>query len=184
MPIHAVTVYCSSSKYVAPIYFHAATELGTAIARAGWRLVYGGNRIGVMGALADAARSAGGTVIGVTPRHFLEQGLGDDRCHDLLVTENMRDRKALLEQRGDAFVVLPGGIGTLEEFFEILVGKSLGLHDKPIVLLNLEGFYDPLLAMIEHGLQQHFIRPPTAGLYHVALTVADAVRFLADGPIS
>src|SRR5437870_3361345 len=124
--IHAVTVYCSSSKRVAVRYIDASRELGEAIARCGWVLVYGGNNIGCMGIMADAARAAGGKVVGITPQLMVDKGIGDEKCDELIVTEGMRERKALLEQRGDAFVVLPGGIGTLEEVFEILVGKSLG----------------------------------------------------------
>jgi hypothetical protein len=176
----AITVYCSSSRQVAPVFFDAAAELGRAIALAGWELVYGGNDCGCMGALANAARGAGGRVVGVTPRLLVEQGVADQQCHELIVTETMRQRKALLESRGDAFITLPGGLGTLEEIFEILVGRSLGYHDKPIVLLNVAGFYDPLLAMIDAGIEQHFIRAAARDAFHVSQTVIDAIKFLND----
>src|SRR5882762_9791059 len=133
--IQAVTVYCSSSRSVAPVYFDAARELGREIACAGWTLVYGGNNIGLMDAVACACRSAGGRVIGITPQLMVDEGIADPHCAELIVTTTMRERKALLEARGDAFVALPGGIGTFEEFFEVLVGRMLGYHAKPIVVL-------------------------------------------------
>src|SRR4051812_42321651 len=139
--INAVTVYCSSSKRVARDYLDAARELGESIARHGWILVYGGNCIGCMGIMADAARNAGGKVVGITPKLMVDKGIGDERCDELLVVESMRERKRLLEERGDAFIVLPGGIGTMEEVFEILVARSLGYHQKRIVLVNVANFY-------------------------------------------
>ena len=134
--ISAVTVYCSSSKSVEPVYFQAALQLGRAIARCGWKLVYGGNYVGMMGALADGAREGGAKVIGITPQLLVDKGIADMKCDELVTTPGMRERKALMEQRGDAFIALPGGIGTLEEVFEILVGRHLGIHHKPIVLMN------------------------------------------------
>src|SRR5689334_20710833 len=128
--IRAVTVYCSSSRVVAPIYFDAARHLGREIAAAGWALVYGGNNLGLMDAVACACRSAGGRVIGIIPQLMLDEGIADRACAELIVTGNMRERKALLEARGDAFVTLPGGVGTFEEFFEVLVGRMLGYHAK------------------------------------------------------
>lgn len=176
--IRAVTVYCSSSRHVAPVYLDAARELGTAIARNGWKLVYGGNNVGCMGTLADAARAGGAKVIGITPQLLVDQGIADQKCDELVVTSGMRDRKALLETRGDAFVALPGGLGTLEEVLEILVGRVLGYHDKPIVLLNLAGFYEPLVAMIESGIEQRFIRAGVRDAYFVAANVTEAIGFL------
>lgn len=177
-PIRAVTVYCSSSARVAAVYHAAAADLGRAIALQGWRLVYGGNAVGLMAVLADAARAAGGKVIGVTPRLFVDQGVQDTRCDELVVTESMRDRKEILEQRGDAIVALPGGIGTLEEWFEVLVGKQLRYHNKPIVLLNTDNFYAPLLQMIDQGIAANFIRPKSKTLFHPAGTVDDAIHHL------
>ncbi len=176
--IRSVTVYCSSSTEIPRVYFDAGAELGAALAGAGWRLVYGGNRVGLMGVVADAVRAAGGKVTGVCPQLFLDQKMGDDFCDEMVVTAGMRDRKALLEERGDAFVALPGGLGTFEEVFEILVGRLLGYHDKPIVLLNVDGYYDPLLAMIEHGIEQRFIKPKAREAYFVADTVAAAMAHL------
>jgi uncharacterized protein (TIGR00730 family) len=176
----SITVYCSSSSAVPPVYQQAAAELGRAIAGLGWALVYGGTCVGCMKTLAEACRGAGGLVVGITPRLMVEKGIADDRCDELVVTDTMRERKALMEQRGDAFVTLPGGIGTLEEIFEIIVGKQLKYHAKPIVILNIAGYFDPLLAMIDHGVEHRFIKPSVRDLYHVAASVDDAMRYLQD----
>src|SRR5689334_4491982 len=178
-PIRAVTVYCSSSRHVDGVYTRAAHDLGAAIAEQNWVLVYGGNHIGCMGVLADAARAAGGKVTGITPRLLVDDGIGDEKCDDLVVTDGMRERKHLLEQRGDAFVTLPGGLGTFEEVFEIIVGRMLGYHSKPIVLLNVNGYYAPLLAMIEHGIEQRFIKPKARDAYFVADSVRQTIEYLA-----
>src|SRR3954471_1468948 len=156
-PIRAVTVYCSSSSKVAKPFVEATAQLGREIALNRWKLVYGGNSVGLMGVLADGCRTAGGKVVGVTPQLFIDKNVHDTKCDELVVTNTMRDRKAIMEERGDAFIALPGGFGTFEEFFEIVCGKQLGYHAKPIVLLNVEGYYNPLLAMIEHGLESNFI---------------------------
>ena len=111
----------------------------------------------------------------------MDEGIGDDLCDELVVTPDMRQRKALLEQRGDAFVALPGGLGTFEELFEILVGRILGYHDKPIVILNVAGYYDPLVAMLEHGIENHFIKAKAREAYFVATSVGEAVEFLRTG---
>jgi hypothetical protein len=159
-------------------YFDAATELGDSIARAGWILIYGGNHVGCMGALSDAARAGGGKVVGITPELLVRSGIADNNCSELIVTTGMRERKGLLESRGDAFIALPGGLGTFEEVFEILVGKLLGYHQKPIVLLNVAGYYAPLLEMIEHGVAQRFINPDARKAYFVADLVSQAMAFL------
>lgn len=176
--IRAVTVYCSSSGKVAPVYRDAAEQLGRAIAAQGWDLVYGGNRIGMMGVLADAARAAGGKVIGITPQWFIDDGHGDDRCHELLIPADMRQRKHLLQERGDALIALPGGLGTLEELLEVIVSRHLGQHQKPIILLNIADYYAPLLAMIRHGIEHHFIKPAAMQQFHVAGTVEAAIALL------
>ena len=180
--IRSVTVYCSSSGDIPGHYVRAGSDLGAAIAHRGWTLVYGGNRIGLMGAVADAARAAGGRVVGVTPQLMVDQGIGDDRCDELVVTGSMRERKALLEQRADAFIALPGGLGTLEEFFEVLVARLLGYHDKPIVLLNTAGYYDGLLVALDKGVAEGFIRPKSRLAYFVAPTVNEALDYLAAAP--
>jgi uncharacterized protein (TIGR00730 family) len=178
MAIHSVTVYCSSSSALDKQFNDAAAQLGRAIAAQGWRLVYGGNFVGLMAAVAQGCRDAGGKVTGITPQLMHDKGLSDRLADELVVTNDMRDRKALLEERGDAFVALPGGLGTYEEVFEILVGRQLGYHDKPIVLLNIGDYYRPLLNMIEHGIEQKFIKNAARDLYFVANTVEEAVEHL------
>ena len=176
--ITSVTVYCSSSNQLAQPFNDAAAELGRAIARNHWKLVYGGNNVGMMGVLADACRAAGGKVIGVTPQIFIDKCVHDQNCEELLVTRGMRERKAMMEDRGDAFVALPGGLGTFEEIFEIICGKQLDYHNKPIVLLNIDRYYEPLLAMIDHGVELNFIRRRALELYHVCTSVPEAIEYL------
>ena len=139
MPARRVTVFCSSSGDIEPVYLEAAAELGAAIAREGWELVYGGNNLGAMGALADGCRAAGGCVIGVTPQLFVDKGYIDKACRELIVTPDMRSRKARMEELGDAFVAMPGGFGTLEELSEMLVGRLLKYHAKPVDSLQRGG---------------------------------------------
>lgn len=174
----AVTVYCSSSSHIPRVYFDAAEAIGRAIALEGWTLVYGGNACGSMKALADGARAANGKVIGVTPQSLVDKGLSDDLCDELLITVGMRDRKAIMENRGDAFIALPGGLGTFEEIFEIIVGRQLGYHSKPIVILNIAGYYDPLLAMLTHGVEHRFIKPSSMELFEVTSDVQSAMQTL------
>lgn len=173
--IKAITVYCSSSEHLAVAYYDAGRELGRAIAANGWRLVYGGNNIGLMGVLADAVRASGGKVVGVTPKLFCDKGMDDKSCEELLVTDGMRDRKAILEERGDAYIAMPGGLGTFEEIFEIIVGKQLGFHNKPIVLLNVNDYWSPLLELLERAIEQKFIKPKARELFFVTSSIVDAI---------
>ena len=174
-PSFNVTVFASSTK-VDSVYFDAAHELGRAVANRGWGLVYGGNAAGPMGAVADACRDAGGYVTGVSPSLFGD--IMDKRCNEFVVAEDMRHRKAEMERRGQAFVTLPGGIGTLEEFFEILVGRHLATHDKPVILANVNGYYDPLVQWLRLGTEQKFVRPAVWEQLHVADTIGAAVSLL------
>jgi uncharacterized protein (TIGR00730 family) len=176
--VKSVTVFLSSAKRVDRLYFDAARELGGAIARETWTLVYGGNYIGCMAALADGARAMGGTVVGVTPQLFVDQNIADTLCDELIVTDSMRQRKHILEQRGDAFIALPGGLGTFEEFFEIVVGAQLSYHRKPIVLLNVNAFYSPLLQLLDRGVEEHFIRAEARTIIREAKTVPEAIEIL------
>jgi hypothetical protein len=178
--IRAITVFCSSSAHVSSVYLDAAADLGGAIARNGWRLIYGGNCVGCMGRLADAARAAGGRVTGVTPQVLVDKGISDTRCDELIVTTGMRERKALMEERGDACLALPGGLGTFEEIFELIVGRHLGLHDKPILFVNIAGYYNPMLGMIDHGIEHKFIKASARDAFRVFETVDEAVEHLRD----
>ena len=176
-PIRSVTVYCSSSSAVAREYFQAAEQAGRAIAQNHWNLVYGGNLVGLMKTLAQSCRAAGGKVVGITPQLMVDKGIHDSLADELLITQGMRDRKAMMEERGDAFLTLPGGLGTFEEIFEIIVAKQLRFHNKPIAILNTAGYFDPLLAMIDHGIEQQFIKLKARELYFVAESVHQAVNY-------
>lgn len=173
-------VYTSSSDAVDGRYAEAVTSFGRTIGERGDGLVYGGTAIGLMGKLAEAVRSAGGHVTGVLPRLMEERGLADGACDELLVTDGMADRKRAMIERADAFVALPGGFGTLEELLEVLTLKQLGYHDKAIVLLDVDGFYAPLLQLFDHLYEHRFAKPEYQALYHVASDV-DGVFAHVDG---
>jgi uncharacterized protein (TIGR00730 family) len=175
----ALTVYCSSSATVAPIYFEVARELGRLMAMYGATLVYGGTKVGLMGAISQAAREAGGRTIGVIPARMQLLGITDEDVADLIITNGMRERKAIMEERADAFIALPGGFGTLEEFFEILTAKQIGLHNKPIVLININGYYDKLLEQIQVGNDQAFIKSSGLQLFHLANAAQPALEYIA-----
>ncbi|GGI07778.1 TIGR00730 family Rossman fold protein [Egicoccus halophilus] len=174
------TVYTSSSDAIDPRYPAAARAFGRRLGERGDALVYGGTDVGVMGVLAAAVREAGGHVTGVLPRRMYERGIGDEACDELLVTDGMSERKQQMIARADAFVALPGGFGTLEELLEVLTLKQLGYHDRPIVLLNLDGFYDPLLAFFEELFATSFAAEAYRALYAVAAAV-DEVFAHVDG---
>lgn len=185
-PIRNVTVYCSSSEGVHEQYRDLARELGRRLAASGRRLVYGGGKVGLMGDLAQACREAGGSVTGIITQRLREAEQMDEANTENIVVSTMRERKALLESRGDAMVVLPGGLGTLEEFFEILVGLLLGEHDKPIVLVNApepesDGYYyDPLLNMFRHMVANRFARPQMLDLFDVCRNAHGAIELLDE----
>lgn len=186
--IRAVTVYCSSSASLHPSYYDAARELGEGLARRGLGLVYGGGKAGMMGAVARACRDGGGRVTGIITERLCIAEQFDEDNHESIVVRTMRERKALLEARGDAIAVLPGGLGTMEEFFEIVVGRLLGEHDMPIVLVNLDDpgspgrFFDPLVSLIEHMIAGGFARPGIRDLFHVSESIADALAWLDGAP--
>jgi cytokinin riboside 5'-monophosphate phosphoribohydrolase len=163
-----LTIYTSSSDAVDERFRDAIRAVARGIGERGDELVYGGTAVGLMGVLAGGVRDAGGRVTGVLPRLMADRGLADEGCDELIVTDDMAGRKQVMIERADAFVALPGGFGTLEELFEVLTLKQLGYHDKPIALLDVDGFFAPLLTMFEHLYDQRFARPEYAGLYHVA----------------
>lgn len=172
----SICVYCSSSNAVDAAYLDAARETGSLIAKSGYALVYGGTRIGLMGAVAGAARARGGVVTGIVPEYIRARVQDCEDAEALVVTPDLRARKAQMEQRSDAFLALPGGFGTLEELMEVLTLKQLGLHGKPVVLLDTQGFYQPLLAFFETVFRERFARPEYAALYRVAATPREAIQ--------
>jgi len=176
--ISSVTVFCGSSNAVGGKYFAAARELGEKLARRGWRLVYGGGSVGLMGALSTAVRAHGGHVTGVIPKTLLDLGVGDRGVSELIVTDGLRDRKAIMDERGDAFVALPGGLGTLEEVLEALTLKQLGYHGKAIAVLDLDGYFDPLWAQVQRGIDTGFIKPEFLDLWYPAPDVDALLRYL------
>jgi uncharacterized protein (TIGR00730 family) len=151
-------VFCGSSKGTRPLFAEAARQLGEQMAGRGLGLVYGGGHIGLMGVLADAVLAGGGEAVGVIPRALVERELAHNRLTALHVVDTMHQRKALMADLADAFAALPGGFGTGDELFEILTWAQLGLHAKPIGLLNVAGFFDPLLAWIERTVEEGFLR--------------------------
>lgn len=175
----AICVYCASGP-VAPGYLALATELGTAIGEAGHSLVSGGGNISMMGAVAEATRAAGGHTVGVIPRHLMARELADTGADELIVTDTMRQRKQIMEQRADSFITLPGGIGTLEELFETWTGGFLGEHAKPVVLLDADGFYQPLLQWLEQLREQGFVDVSALDRLRRAQTVTEAVTYATD----
>ncbi len=154
-----ICVFCGSSSGTRPAYAAAAMSLAKCLAAQRIGIVYGGSRLGLMGALADTALDAGGDVIGVIPRSLVEKEVSHPRLSDLRVVNSMHERKALMAELADAFIALPGGYGTFEEFCEVLTWTQLGLHLKPCGLLNVEGYYDHLLALFDHAAAEQFLKP-------------------------
>jgi uncharacterized protein (TIGR00730 family) len=178
--LHSLCVFCGSSPDVEERFFEAAREVGRLLAIQGRRLVYGGGRIGLMGAMADAALAAGGEVIGVIPHSLVEKEVGHHGLSALRVVASMHERKATMANLADGFISLPGGIGTLEEFFEIWTWAQLGLHQKPVGLLNVAGFFDPLLAFLDELADRRFLRPEHRGMLCTRSVAADLVDALED----
>ena len=176
----SLCVYCGSRTGDRPEFAAAAREVGDWIARNGWRLVYGGGRAGLMGLVADAALAGGAEVIGVIPTSLMQRELGHSGVTELHVVETMHQRKQKMAELSDAFVALPGGIGTFEELFEVWTWRQLGYHDKPIGLLNLDGYYDLMLSFIGHSARCGFIDSRQQVLLQVHTEVSALLDALAD----
>ncbi len=155
-PTRSICVFCGSRPGADPAYSEAATDLGHELALAGWRLVYGAGDVGLMGAVARAALAVGGDTFGVIPIHLMQREVGKRDLSRFVVTENMHERKKVMYMNSDAIVVLPGGAGSLDEFFEVLTWRQLGLHSKPIYLLNINGYWDHLSALLDHVITEGF----------------------------
>ena len=174
-----ICVYSSSSDIVDPVYFELAAALGAAMGRRGDSLVFGGSNTGMMGVVAGAVKDHGGEVVGVIPEVMLGSPYVFDRADEMVTTKDLRSRKAEMETRADAFVALPGGLGTLDEVVEILAAKQLHFHQKPIVLLNFKGFYEPLAAFFEHLFRERFASAEHhRRLYHLADDVEQALSYI------
>jgi len=172
----SLCVYCGSREGRNPRYALAADTVGTRIGQAGWQLVYGGGRAGLMGRVADAAIAAGARTVGVIPQSLMQRELGHAGLDELHVVQTMHERKQMMAERSDAFLALPGGIGTFEELFEVWTWRQLGYHDKPVALLNVDGYYDPLIAFLAQTEQQGFVSPEQSRLL---LVDSDMERLLA-----
>jgi uncharacterized protein (TIGR00730 family) len=157
--LRSVTVYCGSNPGTDPAFAEATRELATLLASSGIRVVYGGGHVGLMGLLADTAMAAGGEVVGVMPQALIDREIGHRGLDDLRVVASMHERKALMAELGDAFIALPGGIGTLEELIEVYTWSQLGMHRKPLGVLNVNGYYDALGAFLDDAAEQRFLRP-------------------------
>ncbi len=175
-----VCVFCASSANIDTRYLEAARELGTLLAREGWRCVNGGGAVGLMGAVTDGTLDAGGEVTGVIPKFMVDNGWCYDRLEDVIVTADMHQRKQMMSDMADAVIAMPGGVGTLEELLETLTWRQLGLVKVPVVILNTMGYYDGLLAMLGHAIDEGFMKASHAGLWQVATTPAEAVAILSD----
>jgi uncharacterized protein (TIGR00730 family) len=156
-PAFSICVYCGSRPGTEPAFAEAARQVGLWIAQNKGQLVYGGGHNGLMGMMADACLQAGGRVVGVIPKALVEKEWAHSGCSELHVVDNMHERKRLMAERADAFLAMPGGIGTFEEFFEVWTWRQLGYHDKPVGLLNIKGYYDNLLAFLSTSVQQGFM---------------------------
>ena len=180
--ISSLCVYCGSSKGGSSAYGEAAARLGSALAERGIRLVYGGGRVGLMGIVADAVLKGGGDVIGVIPGHLHDREVGHDELSELIVVDTMHERKAKMSVLADAFAVLPGGLGTLDETFEIVTWRQLQLHDKPIVVVDIDGYWAPLETLVASMVQGGFVRPAHAGHFTVVRSVEALFEALAEMP--
>ncbi|MBI3505400.1 MAG: TIGR00730 family Rossman fold protein [Proteobacteria bacterium] len=182
--LRSVCVYCGSSNDAAPAHREAARSLGKQLASAGIALVYGGGRVGLMGAVADGAIEGGGHVVGIIPEHLMKAEVGHGQVSELHVVPSMHLRKEMMFNRSDAFVVLPGGPGTLDEMFEILTWRQLGLHDKPLIIGNLDGYWDGLIAMIDGIISAHYARPSFRAFYEVVDRIDAILPALRAAPPS
>lgn len=170
----SLCVYCGSRPGRNPAYLAAANEMGAAIAEEGWRLVYGAGDVGIMGAVADAAMAGGAKTLGVIPTHLLSREAPEGRDTQRIITETMHERKKVMFMNADAVVVLPGGAGSLDEFFEVLTWGQLGLHQKPIYLMNTEGYWSHLIRLIDHLIEEGFADISLKSLF----TVVDSIPTL------
>lgn len=180
--IKNVCVYCASSTQIEPVYFESASKLGHLLAERNINLINGAGKTGLMRASSDAALKAGGTVTGVIPQFMVEKGWHYEQLTELMITQTMHERKHLMATMADGVIALPGGCGTMEELMEIITWKQLGLFFKPIIILNINGFYNSLLAMFKNAIDANFMRPEHEKIWHIATTPEEAVNMLYTIP--
>ncbi|WP_422049679.1 TIGR00730 family Rossman fold protein [Shimia sp.] len=178
MTTRSICVFCGSRSGGDAAYQTAAEQFGASFAENNWRLVYGAGDVGLMGAVANAAQASGAETFGVIPTHLLEWEVGKTDLTNFIVTENMHERKKVMFMNCDAIVVLPGGAGSLDEFFEVLTWRQLKLHAKPIVLLNINGFWDPLIGLVDHVIAQGFADASLRNFVQVASDVTELQAML------
>lgn len=181
--IASVCVYSASSTKIDPVYFDTAHKLGTLLGQQHIRLINGAGNMGLMSAVSDAALAVGGEVTGVIPRFMVEQGWHHTGLTRLVEVESMHERKKMMADLSDAVIALPGGCGTLEELLEIITWKQLGLYLNPVVILNVRGYFDPLLAMLQRAVEENFMRTQHGSIWHVAKTVQEAVELVHTVPL-
>lgn len=178
-----IAVYCASSTKIHEEFFEAARALGRGMAQRGIGLINGAGHMGLMGASSDACLAAGGEVTGVIPTFMVEQGWHHKGLTRLIETPDMHERKQTIARMSDGCIALPGGCGTLEELLEVITWKQLGLYLKPIVILNTQGYYDPLLAQLQRGIDEHFMGPRHAEIWRVAQTPEEAIDLVLSTPL-
>lgn len=177
----SVCVFCGSRWGVSPKYRQAASEIGKLIASQNWQLVYGAGNVGLMGDVSQAASDAGGKIFGVIPQHLVNMEVARDDLDHLIVTETMHERKKVMIMNASAFVILPGGFGSLDEFFEILTWRQLGLHDKPIILVNVDHYWDELVSLVDKIIAEKFAdQEKTDQLFDVVNSSSEALRVLCN----
>jgi hypothetical protein len=180
--IKRLCVYCGSSAGVDASYRDAAARLGTLLAQSGVELIYGGGRVGLMGVLADAALAAGGRVTGIIPRHLHDREVAHPGVRNMIVVASMHERKQRMFELADAFAVLPGGLGTLDETIEMLTWRQLGLHGKPVIIADIAGYWAPLLGLFEHAIAQGFAAVSSREFYRAVARIEDVLPILAALP--
>jgi uncharacterized protein (TIGR00730 family) len=176
--LKSVCVYCGSNTGSSPVFAEVAASIGTTLAKSGVRVVYGGGRVGLMGIVADAARAAGGDVVGIIPGALDRREVAHTGLTELHIVQTMHQRKAMMAELSDAFLTLPGGLGTLEELFETLTWSQLGIHQKPVGLINVDGYFDPLLAMLDQFVARGFLRPEHRELLLQADTLPELTEMM------
>lgn len=179
----AVCVFCSSSGRIDPSYVELAAAVGTELARRGHTLVSGGGSVSCMGAVARAARAGGARTVGVVPRVLVDLEVADHDADELVVTPDMRSRKGVMDERADAFLTLPGGLGTLEELLEIWVSRTLAMHGKSVVVLDPDGLYDPLRAQVDRLVERGFVRPGARDAVHWVREIGAAFDLIENDPV-